>query len=296
MQSLNGEKRMARSDPAPSRWAYRFQRLMLTPVFRTLLRVGVPFALCLVATLFYLSADGRRDAIRLAIADIRAEIFNRPEFTVRLMAVDGASDGLSADIREIVPYDFPVSSFDLDLETIRQDVAGLAAVRAASVRIRNGGVLQVDIVERHPAVLWRSGEGLHLVDIEGVVLDDVTHRGAHPDLPLLAGRGADRHVREAMEIFAATGPLTPRLRGLVRRGERRWDVVLDRGQIILLPEIGPIQALERVIALSDAQDMMARDLVAVDMRLSERPTLRMSEGAVENWWKIRNISVENDGS
>ncbi|MEQ8256181.1 MAG: cell division protein FtsQ, partial [Roseovarius confluentis] len=32
-----------KADPAPSRWSYRYQRLMLTPLFRKLLRVGVPF-------------------------------------------------------------------------------------------------------------------------------------------------------------------------------------------------------------------------------------------------------------
>lgn len=296
MQPMSGDKRTSRSDPAPSRWSYRFQRLMLTPVFRNLLRVAVPFGLSLIAGSFYLSDGDRRDAIRLAIADIRTEIYSRPEFTVRLMAVDGASDGVSDDIREVVSYDFPVSSFDLDLETIRQDVAGLSSVKSASVRIRNGGVLQIDVEERRPVALWRDTDGLYRVDIEGVVLDEVGNRGAYPELPVLAGTGADRHLQEAMDIHAAGGPLTPRLRGLVRMGERRWDVVLDRGQRILLPERAPVQALERVIALSDAQDMLARDLVAVDMRLAERPTLRMSEDAVENWWKIRNISVENDGS
>ncbi|WP_137699806.1 cell division protein FtsQ/DivIB [Marimonas lutisalis] len=295
MQSLRGDKRMAKADPAPSRWAYRFQRLMLTPVFRKLLRVGVPFTLSLAVGTAYLADQDRRDAIQLAIADFRAEIHSRPEFMVRLMAVDGASESVNEDIREIVPIDFPISSFDLDLEAIRQEVSGLSAVKTASVRIRNGGVLQIDVVERQPVVLWRTAEGLFQVDIEGVVLGEVQARGDHAGLPLLAGAGAERALPEALEIFAAAEPLNARLRGLVRMGERRWDVVLDRDQRILLPEARPVQALERVIALSAAQDMLARDLVTVDMRLAERPTIRMNKDAVENWWKIRNISVGNDG-
>ena len=39
----------------------------------------------------------------------------------------------------------------------------------------------------------------------------------------------------------------------------------------MLPENHPVQALERVIALSDAQDLMARDVAVVDMRLEARP-------------------------
>ena len=38
-------QQVTRPDPAPSRWSYRFQRLMLTPLFRLALRAGIPFCL-----------------------------------------------------------------------------------------------------------------------------------------------------------------------------------------------------------------------------------------------------------
>lgn len=285
---------VSKADPAPSRWAYRLNRLWLTPAFRKLVRIGLPFGAALIAGTIYLSDQDRRDAIALTIADLREEIHTRPEFMVNLMAVDGASDGVNEDIREIVPIDFPISSFDLDLEQMRVDIVGLAAVREASVRIRNGGVLQIDVVEREPVALWRAKDGLSLVDRDGVQLSQVATRSARAELPLIAGAGAETEVEEALRLFAAAGPLKTRVRGLVRMGERRWDLVLDRGQRIMLPEQKPVQALERVIALSAAQDMLARDLVAVDMRLAQRPTIRMNEPAVENWWKIREISVGNN--
>ena len=34
-----------RADPAPSRWAFRLQRIMLTPTYRLAVRAGVPFVL-----------------------------------------------------------------------------------------------------------------------------------------------------------------------------------------------------------------------------------------------------------
>lgn len=94
-----------------------------------------------------------------------------------------------------------------------------------------------------------------------------------------------------MAILQAAAPLSSRLRGLVRMGERRWDVVLDRGQRILLPETDPVRALERVIVLAEVQDMLERDLAAVDMRLASRPTIRMNENAVSEWWRVTNMTV-----
>ncbi|WP_457774102.1 cell division protein FtsQ/DivIB [Phycobium rhodophyticola] len=167
---------VSKADPAPSRWAYRLNRLWLTPAFRKLVRIGLPFSAALVAGTIYFADQDRRDAITLAIADLREEIHTRPEFMVNLMAIDGASVGVNEDIREIVPVDFPISSFDLDLEQMRVDIAGLAAVKEASLRIRNGGVLQIDVVEREPVALWRSPDGLTLVDRDGVQLAPVARR------------------------------------------------------------------------------------------------------------------------
>lgn len=277
-------------DPAPSRMRYRMQRWMLTPGIRTALRIGVPLMIVVGAAGGFLSDQGRRDALTLGISELRASIEERPEFMVGLMAIDGASPGLSDDIREAVPLDFPVSSFDLDLEQIRKGIAGLDPVKNASVRIRPGGVLQVDVIARKPAIIWRSRNGVALLDRTGIHIDAIASRLAHPDLAVIAGDGADAEVPEALALLQAAGPLGDRLRGLVRIGERRWDVVLDRNQRILLPPKRPVRALERVIALGEAQDMLERDVAVVDMRLAARPTLRMTSDAVENWWRIRDIN------
>ncbi|MFC4670193.1 cell division protein FtsQ/DivIB [Seohaeicola nanhaiensis] len=276
-----------RHDPAPSRLSYRIQRWMLTPGIRLALRAGIPFLLVFTLTSSYLAKEERRQAIVDWMASVRASVEERPEFMVALMAIDGAGDTLAEDIREVVPIDFPVSSFDLDLEQIRLTVAGLDPVKSVSVRIKPGGILQIDVVERQPAVLWRTAEGLSMLDENGTHIAEVAVRSDRADLPLIAGEGADRHVAEALELMAAAAPMGDRLRGLVRVGERRWDLVLDRDQRIMLPTEMPVAALERVIALDQAQDMLDRDVAVVDMRLEERPTLRMTQAAVQDWWRIR---------
>jgi len=266
------------------------QRWLLTPGVRLFLRAGIPFALIFGGITGYMSDEERRDAFNLALVDMRNSIEQRPEFMVNLMAVDGAGTSVASDIREIVPIDFPVSSFDLNLENIRQTIVGLDPVKEASVRIRPGGILQIDVIERVPALVWRTREAIELLDETGAHVAFVHARADYPDLPLIAGEGADKHVAEAVHLFAAARPLGARMRGLVRVGERRWDVVLDRDQRILLPVNDPVQALERVIELSEVDDMLERDVTVIDMRLAQRPTLRMSQEAVQDWWQIRQIN------
>jgi cell division protein FtsQ len=284
-----------RRDPAPSRVAYRIHRLWLTPFFRAFLRIGVPAAAVVALGVWYFGNEDNREAIFDKVAEIRSSIEGRPEFMVQLMAIDGASVEIDQDIREIVPVDFPVSSFDLDLEGMRARIEELDAVARVNLQIRSGGVLQVNIRERVPAIVWRSVEGLDLLDVQGHRVASIVRRADRRELPLVTGAGAGDHVAEALAIFAAAAPIGGRVRGLVRIGERRWDVVLDRDQRILLPEENSIDALEQVMALQQAQDLMERDLVIVDMRNKDRPTLRMAAPAVDELRRIKDIRPGADG-
>ncbi|MGR3290292.1 MAG: cell division protein FtsQ/DivIB, partial [Paracoccaceae bacterium] len=160
-------------------------------------------------------------------------------------------------------------------------------VLRVDIRVRRGGILQVQIQERVPAAVWRVGRDIELLDAVGHRVAVISSRMDRMDLPLLAGAGAEKHVAEALKLLKAAAPVSHRVRGLVRMGERRWDMVLDRGQRILLPEKNPVQALLQVMALQEASDLLARDIIAVDMRNQSRPTLRMAAPAVEELRRIR---------
>lgn len=280
---------LMRHDPAPSRLAYRMERMRLSPAYRVALRVGLPLVLIAGILSGVLATEARRTALVQAIADIRIDIETRPEFMVSVLAIDGASPAVADDVRAALALALPQSSFHLDLDGLRIKAQTLPAVRTAAVHVRAGSILQVDITERVPVALWRTRDGLVLVDADGVAVRAAAFRDEHPALPLIAGDGAGAAVAEALRLVHSVGPLTLRLRGLVRIGERRWDVVLDRGQRILLPEDAPEQALERAVAMDQAKDLLGRDVAAVDLRVPERLTVRMGQPAADEWWRARTI-------
>lgn len=282
-------------DPAPSRLAYRMHRLALTPMVRRGFTIGLPiFTVVLIAGLA-LADQGRREALAERAEEVASQFRNRKEFQVQTMSVAGASDELEQDIREILPIDFPVSSFDLDLQAMRAQVAALDAVERADLRVRPGGTLEIGVVERVPAVIWRTGTGLLLLDANGHHTSPLPRRSLRPDLPIVSGAGADAAAAEALELIAAAAPLEGRIRGLARIGERRWDVVLSRGQRIMLPETDGLAALKEVIALHETGDLLAREVRAVDMRNPERPTVRMTPIAAASMRQIKMTELGDGG-
>ncbi len=298
-QARSAEQRAApraglRRDPAPSRWAYRMQRLWLTPLFRVTFRVGLPiFVVALVAGL-YLRDDARRAQVTGLFTGMVDKFQSRPEFRVSLVSVEGAAPELAEAIRARLKLNLPQSSFDLDLDGARARIEALDAVATAELRVRSGGVLQVLITERVPALVWREGDRIEMLDATGARVAGLSARDDRPDLPLIAGEGADRAAAEALELFTIAQGITPRLRGLVRVGDRRWDLVLDRNQKIMLPEQNAPAALERLIALDKAEDLLARDILTVDLRNEQRPVLRLSPYAMSE--RRNAMGIETSGS
>jgi len=261
-------KLRAPRDPAPSKWHYRYQRWMLTPGVKTAVRVGTPLAVLAIIATVWVARDDNREMVAAKYAEVKASLQQRPEFIMTKFNVIGADPQTTADIEGILPVEFPVSSFDIDMEELRDVVEQLYAIK--------------------PVAVWRDHNTLRLVDADGIIAGIIEDRAERRDLPLIAGDGAFENIEEALTLFKTAGPIRERVRGLVRMGDRRWDMVLDRGQRLLLPDENPITALDRMIVLNDAQDMLDRDVAVVDMRNPKRAVLRMTAEAANAYRRVSN--------
>ncbi|MDO5620153.1 MAG: cell division protein FtsQ/DivIB [Paracoccus sp. (in: a-proteobacteria)] len=264
-----------RRDPAPSRLKYRFDRLMMRPGWRRAFRIGGPVLLVALLVGGWLADDGNRSAIGGWVQDRVQDVQHREAFMVKRMQIQGASPAVDEGLRAMLPVDLPASSFDLDLKALRQQALSLDAIETLDLRIKDGGVLEAIVTERTPAILWRHTGGIDMLDAGGHRVASVTTRELRQDLPLIAGLGGDKATPQALALFEIAGPILPRLRGLERWGERRWDVVLDNGQRIMLPADDAERALREFLVLNEKQDVLGRDVLAVDLRDGDRPMLRI---------------------
>lgn len=274
-------------DPAPSRLGYRLQRMWLTRSVRRLILLGPPLALA-AGVLFHFGTDPEtRTKAEALFAAARHSVENREELIVDAIRVTGAPEPLRATVLEVADIPVPVSSLKIDVAGLRRKIAAIPAVRSASVRISKGGIIHIDLVERMPAAVWRLDGALHVVDHDGTVLLRDVARIDHPDLPLVLGDQANLGVTEALALLGDAGPLADRVRGLHRVGARRWNVMLDRDQVIMLPEHAPDHALQRIVGLDAVDDLLERDVSIVDFRDGTRPILRLGDFALSEIHRLQ---------
>ncbi len=281
-------------DPAPSRWKYRMERLWLTPLFRFFMHRGLP-ALVVGGLIAAVATNPRVvDGVEAAITEARDALAARPELTVERVEVTGAGPDLEARIHASLALDLPASALDLRLDVLRHTVQALEPVGEAHARFGDDNVLHIRVTERVPVAIWQMPDGMTLIDPTGARVDRISSRWSRADLPILAGAGAEDHVPEALRLLQAAAPVADRVRGLVRVGERRWNLILDKELTVLLPEEAPLAALRRVLALHSAKKLLDRDLVRIDLRDDARPVVQMNDGALEVFLSRRLMSNEDD--
>ena len=268
------------ADPAPSLFSYRMQRLWLTPIFRALVQVGLPLFGMVMLGWMFLSKVENRDYLNGLIHEAQGAAQNQPVHQLQTLTIEGASPLLKDEIRSHFGDLLPISALELDFENMRGWIESIASVERATLITAVGGLLSVQVTEIDPEFMWRNAVGLHLVSSTGDVLRSVSRRVDFPHLPLIAGNGATLALREARELIMTAAPISNRLRGLVRIGERRWDLLLSNNQTIALPEENPELILAQVIVLSMAQDLFERDIILMDFRNPRRPTLRLRSQAL----------------
>jgi cell division protein FtsQ len=181
-----------------------------------------------------------------------------------------ATDMIAAiDVRRGTPM------LAVDPEAVRQRLRKLSWIREARVERRFPGVIAVAIEERVPMALWQRGGKLVLVDREGaVILRSGLDRFRH--LVTLVGDDAPKGAPELLALLATEPQLERRVTAAIRVGERRWNLQMDNGIDVRLPETDIAQAWTQLAQLEREQKVLGRDVVTIDLRLPDRFVIRVN--------------------
>jgi cell division protein FtsQ len=165
----------------------------------------------------------------------------------------------------------------LDLEAVRAGVERLTWIDSATVTRSLPDTVTIRVVERRPLALWQRDDGFELVDRRGEVIRvDAIER--FRDLPVLVGDEAPSRAAELFAVVSTAPELLGRIRAAILVGGRRWDVQLDKGVRVRLPE-RDAEAAWRLVATRLRRDgLLEPPTLIVDLRLPDRMVVRRRLG------------------
>lgn len=203
----------------------------------------------------------------------------RSGFAVDEVKITGHQEISEIDVLGRLELDGFTSLVGFDVDAARGRIAGLSWVKSASVRKIYPDTLEVKIEEREPFAIWQHGSELTLIEASGNVIAPFS-ANRHASLPLVIGLGAPERAAAFVGKVEEFPGLAARVKGYIRIAERRWDLRLENGVTIRLPDQREDAAIAEILEMDRDQGLLSRDIAAVDMRLDDRFVIQLTPEAV----------------
>ncbi|WP_041801957.1 cell division protein FtsQ/DivIB [Rhodopseudomonas palustris] len=245
-------------------------------------RVGVLFtALVLLGSVSLgIVKGGHLEEVTTALSDARNAVANVAGFRITNVAISGRKQLTHDEVLAIGGVTGRSSLLFLDAATVRDKLKANPWIADATVLKLYPGQLTIDITERSAFARWQLQGRLAVIADDGAVLEPYVAR-RFASLPLVVGKGAETHCKDFIALLQRYPQVNSVVMAAVYVGERRWNLRLRNGLDIRLPENEVGNALATLSKLDAEDRLLSRDIVAVDMRLPDRLTVRLSEDAAK---------------
>jgi len=192
---------------------------------------------------------------------------------VAQVRLKGATPAAQAEILAAANVAPGQSLTALDLAAIRARVETVGWVSSARIIRLLPNTLEIFVVQRPLMAVWEHGGRAVVVAGNGAPVNAV-NPGVFPALPLVVGEGANTAAAAVLPVLARHPRIMAKTRALVRVDDRRWNLRLADGGVVLLPaddEEGALQHLETLQASAKILDL---GLARIDLRDPEMVVVR----------------------
>jgi cell division protein FtsQ len=199
-------------------------------------------------------------------------------FTVKDILVTGRKQVSAAGLLASLSVKEGMPIFGFNIADAEKSLSTISWVQSAVISRRLPDTIVVELHERVPVALWQHNKKIFLIDKDGTVLS-ADNLGAWQQLPLVVGEGAEKHVVQLLGLLQAEPVIASDLVSAVRVEDRRWDLHLNNGIIVKLPERDTELAISRLASLEKQKNILGRNVSNIDLRQPER--VMITPGAAE---------------
>ena len=165
----------------------------------------------------------------------------------------------------------PILAFDP--HAAKQRLEALPWVAKAAVERRLPSWIYVSLTERQPLALWQLDGKLTVIDSDGTVIPGAKIE-RFASLPLVVGQDAPAHAADLLALLDSEPNLRPLVTAAFRVSGRRWNLRLEGGIDVQLPEAGADLAWAKLAEVERQQQVLERDVIVSDLRLPDRLIVR----------------------
>lgn len=203
-------------------------------------------------------------------------------FEVKNVMVVGRINAPAKEILNIVGINKGDPIFKFDPEYTREQLLKIDWIKKAHVERRLPDTIYIALDERKPLALWKNEESLVLIDDEGNTLVPEDFK-KFKHLLMVSGQGAPKAAPELIGILEGEPAVRQRVDSAIYIEARRWDLKLNDGKIIKLPEYDMGLALGTLALSQQREKIMDRNITYIDLRDPQKLVVHTELGKVQEY-------------
>ncbi len=230
------------------------------------------------ALLTYAVKTGLTDIASMRLERATLSATAKTGLILRDVLVEGRENTPLKDLRAVVNLELDQPILDINPQGLRERIEALPWVATASVERQLPDILHIRLNEHRPIAMWQHDGTFSLINKEGEVIltggDDIK---VFAHLPLVVGEGAPEHTAQVLAILQSEPELNKKVKAAVRVSDRRWDIAMENGAFIRLPEDNPEKAWSRLAVYNKENLLFDKKLASIDMRLPDRIMVKIDD-------------------
>jgi len=185
-------------------------------------------------------------------------------------------------------YCSPMAKNDYTLNKLKDNIKNDPWIKNISIRKELPYTMRVIIDEFMPFAVWKSQNEFHLINEEGSIIKiSKQEQKRFYNLLIITGKNSKDNIKTLFNLLLSNPELTSKIRIADRIGSRRWNLELNNGIIVKLPEdnllIGSWERLDKLLSTQGIEI----ELKTIDLRIEDKIYLDYKEGTSQEIKKIK---------
>ena len=262
------------TDPAPSKFSYRVNRLFYRLWFKLLL-MSFLLVLCgfLAKKVLYKNIDISAE-IRFLSEEGSALYKDLTELSINRIIVKGAQASLKKEIIMLIENAATEELSALKARSIREKIQEIKKVKKAVVKFSTDGLVIVKVVERKEAAVFLNDSLYEVLDRNGVVLSINSDYEGLSSFPLVVGKSGSKNIPYLLSLAKEMGSYNSEVMYYEWVGERRWDIHMKNNLVFKLPENELSRGVELMRIFLKKTSNNFSPIVSVDLRNLDKPIIK----------------------
>jgi cell division protein FtsQ len=237
---------------------------------------------------------GHHDALLRDNGTIKDFIASTLGFGVRHVAVTGHSELSEAEVTNLAGISARASLPFLDPAAVQAKLVSVPLIAEAQVTKLYPDRVAIAIKERVPFAIWQQDGNVQVIAVDGTPIETLSDP-RFLRLPHVVGPEANKRVKDFVALIESVPEFRDQIRAGIFVSQRRWTLKLQNGVEVKLPELGAHSALKTFAELERAEGITKKAVLAVDMRLPDRITVRLTEEAAAGHAEMIQLKIKKWG-